>query len=225
MREKVKAYGYIRVSGKGQIGGDGFPRQEKAIKEYARQNSIELIGIYREEGVSGTVSDRPELAKMMYILEKNGNGVHTVIVENMTRLARDLMVQEAIVNDLKKHSISLISVQEGDDLLSNDPTRKLVRQVLGAIAEYDKQMIVLKLRVARERKRASGSKCEGRKSYKETAPHIIKEIKMLRRKPRGIQKRKTFKEVAEVLNNKGYATSSNKPFTAMNVHKIIKRQG
>ena len=48
---------------------------------------------------------------------------------------------------------------------------------------------------------------------------------MLRRKPRGIQKRKTFKEVAEVLNNKGYATSSNKPFTAMNVHKIIKRQG
>jgi len=64
-----------------------------------------------------------------------------------------------------------------------------------------------------------------RKSYRETAPHIIKEIKMLRRKPRGLQKRKTFKEVAEVLNNKGYATSSNKPFTAMNVHKIIKRQG
>jgi hypothetical protein len=72
---------------------------------------------------------------------------------------------------------------------------------------------------------ASGSKCEGRKSYKEKAPHIIKEIKMLRRKPRGLQKRKTFNEVAEVLNTKGYATSSDKPFTAMNVHKIIKRQG
>jgi len=64
-----------------------------------------------------------------------------------------------------------------------------------------------------------------RKSYKETAPHIIKEIKMLHRKPRGIQKRKTFKEVAEILNEKGFTTSSDKPFTAMNVHKIIKRQG
>ena len=48
---------------------------------------------------------------------------------------------------------------------------------------------------------------------------------MLRRKPRGIQKRKTFKEKAEVLNSKGFVTSSDKPFTAMNVHKIIKRQG
>jgi len=55
--------------------------------------------------------------------------------------------------------------------------------------------------------------------------NVTKEIKMLRRKPRGLQKRKTFKEVAEVLNNKGYSTSSDKPFTAMNVHKIIKRQG
>jgi DNA invertase Pin-like site-specific DNA recombinase len=222
---KKKIFGYIRVSGKGQVGGDGFPRQEKAIREYAKLNNLEIVQIFKEKGVSGTVADRPELAKLLISLEKNGHGIKTVIVENMTRLARDLMVQEAIVNDLKKQGFDLISVQDGSDLLSNDPTRKLVRQVLGAIAEYDKQMIVLKLRVARERKRVSEGKCEGRKSYKEINPHIIQEIKTLRRKPRGIKKKKTFNEIAEILNDRGNTTSSGKPFTAMNVHKILKRQG
>jgi len=225
MKTQKKVFGYIRVSGKGQVDGDGFPRQEKAIREYAQRNGLEIVQIFKEKGVSGTVSKRPELAKLMVSLEKNGNGINTVIVENMTRLARDLMVQEAIVNDLKKQGFDLISVQDGDDLLSNDPTRKLIRQVLGAIAEYDKQMTVLKLRVARERMRAVEGKCEGRKSYKEVAPHIIKEIKALRRKPRGIRKRKTFKSIASLLNEKGYITSTGKPFTAMNVHKILQRQG
>ena len=39
-----KAFGYVRVSGKGQVKGDGLVRQEKAIMEYAKSKGIEVVG-------------------------------------------------------------------------------------------------------------------------------------------------------------------------------------
>ena len=55
----------------------------------------------------------------------------------------------------------------GADLSSaaDDPTRTLIRQVLSAVAQFDKSMTVLKLRAARERLRRKGRRVEGRKPY------------------------------------------------------------
>jgi DNA invertase Pin-like site-specific DNA recombinase len=92
----------------------------------------------------------------------HGNGIKLVLVEKLDRLARDLMVQETIIGDLRKHGFDLISVTE-PDLLQDDPTRKLMRQIFGAIAEYEKTMIVLKLRGARQRQKAKTGRCEGAK--------------------------------------------------------------
>jgi hypothetical protein len=92
----------------------------------------------------------------------HGNGIKLVLVEKLDRLARDLMVQETIIGDLRKHGFDLISVTE-PDLLQDDPTRKLMRQIFGAIAEYQKTMIVLKLRGARQRQKAKTGRCEGAK--------------------------------------------------------------
>jgi len=217
--EKI-AYGYVRVSGKGQVEGDGLTRQEKAIVDYARAKGIKIEKVFREEGVSGTLEDRPALASLLIDLEDNGRGIKTIIVEKVDRLARDLMIQEAIINDLQKKGFNLISVMEGDDLLSGDPTRKLVRQVLGAIAEYDKTMTVLKLRAARERKRISQGKCEGRKSYTEERPEVVREIRRLRRKRKGMRRR-TYIEVAEELNKAGLTTMTGKAFTGQTVQNIL----
>ena len=214
-----KAYGYIRVSGKGQINGDGFARQEKAIEGYAKAKGFEIVRIYKEKGVSGTIKNRPALTDMMISLMQNGRGIHTVIIERIDRLARDLMVQETILDDMNKNGVSIISVTDGD-LLENDPTRKLVRQVLGAIAEYDKEMTVQKLRAARNRKKALTGKCEGRKSYHESNPGLITEIKRLRRKPRN-GKRLSLKKCVESLAAAGFTTATGKPFTVSRLENVI----
>ncbi len=219
---KIGAFSYLRVSGKGQVDGDGFTRQETAITDYACKNGIEIVNIFREEGVSGTLTDRPTLAKMLLSLDENDSDVKTILIERVDRLARDLMVQEAIISDLQSRGFNLISVHEGADLLSDDPTRKLVRQVLGAIAEYDKQMTVLKLKSARDRKRLRDGKCEGRKGYSEIAPEIIEEIKRLRRKPKG-KKAMSFNRIAEVINEKGFLSATGKPFTGNNVSTLYHR--
>src|SRR5258706_15942178 len=95
----------------------------------------------------------------------HSNGVRAVLIERLDRLARDLMVQEATIAELQ-HGFTLISVAE-PDLMATDPTRILMRQLMGAVAQYDKSQIVLKLRGARMRKRAKEGRCEGRKPYGE----------------------------------------------------------
>ena len=92
--------------------GDGFPRQLKAIREYAKGHDIRIVKIYREEGVSGTkeLENRPALLEMMQAL--HGNGVKLVLIEKLDRLARDLMIQETIIGDLRKYGFELVSVAE-----------------------------------------------------------------------------------------------------------------
>jgi len=160
----TKSFAYLRVSGKSQIDGDGFARQETAIRSYAKAHDIKLVKVFKEEGVSGTkaITDRPAFVAMMEAL--HSNGVKLVLVESLGRLARDLMVQESILHDLKRNGFQLISVAE-PDLCSDDPSRKLMRQIMGAFHEYEKQMIVVKLRGARQRTKIKRGTCEGRKAF------------------------------------------------------------
>ena len=51
----------------------------------------------------------------------HANSVRIVIIEKLDRLARDLMVQESIIADLRKYGFELVSVGESD-LMANDPT-------------------------------------------------------------------------------------------------------
>ena len=218
-----KAYGYLRVSGQGQVDGDGLRRQRKAIQDYCGKHGYEVVRWFQDKGISGTKSDRPALAELLIDLEENGHGIKTVMIEKVDRLARDLMVQEFILKDFKRSEFNLVSVHEGDDLLETDPTRTLIRQVLGAVAQYDKEMTVLRLRAARERKRLKEGKCEGRKGYKD-AQHsaIVDQIRGLRRKRKG-KRRMPYEQVASTLNEQGYLSATGKPFNAGMVRVLMHR--
>jgi DNA invertase Pin-like site-specific DNA recombinase len=212
----TKAFAYIRVSGKGQLKGDGFPRQAQAIKNYSTEHDLKVVEVFREEGVAGNKEsmDRPAWAAMMTALL--GNGVKTIIIEKLDRLARDLMVQEATIANLAKNGITLISVAE-PDLMANDPTRILMRQLMGAVAQYDKSQIVSKLRGARIRKRAAEGRCEGRKPFgrDEAEQAAITRMKELRAK--GL----AFDRIAEQLNAEWVPTRTGKRWHGVVVNRIL----
>ena len=144
----------------------------------------------------------------------------TVIIEDCNRLARDLMVQEFILGDFRKYGTEVVSAHDGS-LSADDPTRTLIRQVLGAVAQYDKEMTVLMLRAARDRKRARDGKCEGAKSYEELKPEVLREMKRLRRPRKGLGRR-SYREIAEELNTQGFTTPRGRKFTADNVRMALK---
>ena len=212
----TKAFGYVRVSGDSQLDGDGFPRQMTAIKAYAKQHDIRIVKVFREEGVTGTkeTMDRPAWVEMMTAL--HSDGVRSVIIERLDRLARDLMVQEATIADLQRHGFTLVSVQE-PDLMSSDPTRVAFRQMMGVFAQYDKSQIVLKLRGARMRKRAKEGRCEGRKPFGFYAGEAaaLERVKALRAEGLG------FDRIAVKLNEEGVPTRTGRPWHGVVVNRIL----
>lgn len=164
MSDLKKAFAYLRISSTINLDGDGFPRQREAVDKHAAANGIEIVQYFEERAVSGTkeLDDRPALQELLVALLSNG--VRTVLIEKLDRLARDLMVQESIITDFKRKGLEIISVYE-PDLCSDDPTRVLMRQIMGAFAEYERKIIVTKLAVARQRMKKSTGRCEGKKPY------------------------------------------------------------
>ena len=222
----TKAVSYLRVSGKGQVEGDGFPRQRDAVRKYAKAHGLDLVDEYRDEGVSGTreLADRAGLAALLDRLESNG--VRVVLVERADRLARDLLVGEVILARFRELGVKVIAADSGVDLTVSDadPTRTLIRQVLGAVSQFEKSVLVLKLRAARDRTRRKTGRCEGRKPYghRPGEQAVVERIITMRRKPRG-GKRASYAKIADALNADKVPTRTGAPWAAETVRRIHQR--
>jgi DNA invertase Pin-like site-specific DNA recombinase len=114
----------------------------------------------------------------------------------------------------RKDVVTLISVAE-QDLTANPPTRILMRQLMGAVAQYDKSQIVLKLRGARMRRRAAEGRCEGRQPFgkDKSEQAVVGRMKALRGK--GL----AFDKIAERLNLERVPTRTGKRW-----HEIVKNR-
>ena len=218
------AYSYLRVSGKSQIEGDGFPRQRAKISEYALIQNVALIREFVEEGVSGTKNefDRPALAALFEAVKHpvNGGGVSLVLVERADRLARDNMVSEILLDKFRKMGVTVIAAECGTDLtVSDDPTKKMFRQMLGIFAEYEKSCLVAKLRCARVRMKSQTGRCEGQKPYGALPGEqtIVDSIIMLRKK--GL----SFVRVADCLNTEGLKPRNGGVWHGTVVRRILNR--
>jgi DNA invertase Pin-like site-specific DNA recombinase len=99
----VEAFGYLRVSGRGQLAGDGFPRQKEAIQRYADAHGVLIVKWFEERAVCGATEweNRAAWSDMVQKL----SGVRTIVVEKVERLARDLGVQEWILRDRSAESL------------------------------------------------------------------------------------------------------------------------
>jgi DNA invertase Pin-like site-specific DNA recombinase len=221
-KRKVPAIAYLRTSSAANVGADkdSDRRQREAIQAFARRAGYDLVGEFYDAAVSGAdaIDTRPGFAAMLERIE--GNGVRTIIVETASRFARDLMVQEVGHAKLRQRGIDLIAADNPASFIDATPTAKLVRQVLGAISEFDKAMTVAKLRGARERKRREAGKCEGRKSHAELNPDLVREAKRLRRRsPKGHQR--SLRDVAAELERLGYFNERGKRFSAASVQSML----
>lgn len=224
----MKAFSYLRVSGKSQIEGDGFPRQRVAIAARAKSSGFSIVQEFADEGVSGAsdLEDRPALMALFAAIE--GNGVRTVIVERADRLARDVLVSEVLLAKFRKMGVVVVDAESGADLTTNDPdnpTGTLIRQILAVIAQFEKTSIVAKLRKARNRKRSETGRCEGKKPFG-TLPgeqETLDLMRQLRRKPIGQGKRMSFARIAAELNARSIPTRQGGQWQSSTVQAILKR--
>lgn len=221
----MRAFPYLRVSSAIQVDGDGFPRQLEAIKAFvASQAGWELQPEAKEEGVSGTVEavDRPAFAALLERMDEVAAGGYMgcIVVERLDRVARDLMVQELFLRECRDRAIRVFAVDQGlVDLASDDidPTRKLIRQILGAVAEWEKSALVKKLYAARQRTgRWGGAKAYG--TLNENESRLKREIMELHQVGKG------YGEIAKLMNMAGETNRRGSPWTRTSVRDVIKER-
>ena len=219
----TKAAAYLRTSSAANTGPDkdSDKRQRAAIDAYAKAAGYEIVEEFYDAAVSGAdpVSARPGFSEMLEALL--ANGARTIIVESPDRFARDLMVQLAGHDMLKQRGIVLIAASAPQHFTEDTPTAVLVRQVLGAIAEFDKTTLVAKLAAARRRKRiATGRKVEGRKSHAEARPEVVALVRALRRrKPKGGQM--SLRAISAELAAQGHLNEGGRPFNQGSIAAIL----
>jgi DNA invertase Pin-like site-specific DNA recombinase len=222
----MNAVAYFRVSGKSQVEGDGFPRQQAAIESCAKKQDLSIIRTFREEGVSGVKDqeERPAFVDMVNFILDNPN-TQTIVVENLTRLARAVRVQENILFYLASKGIDLISADTGENItaaIREDPMKEALIQIQAVFSQLEKKSLVRKLRVARERKKLETGRCEGQKPYgtKPGEAGVLTRLLELREEGR------TIREVVERLNadpQTRNATRNQRPWTLGVVARILSR--
>jgi len=163
----MKAVYYIRTSSATNLDGDSEERQKVAIYAYAEKNGYEIVQGAYDQAVKGSdfTGEREGYKSLLeYCL---ANDVQVILCENASRFARDVIVQELGYRELKKLNLTLIPVDAPDYFSGDSPSLTMIRQILGAVSEFEKSNLVSKLRGARERIKAEKGKCGGRKSLQE----------------------------------------------------------
>jgi DNA invertase Pin-like site-specific DNA recombinase len=223
-KARTPAVAYLRTSSAANVGADkdSDKRQRAAIQGFAKRSGFEIISEYYDAAVSGAdpIEGRDGFAALLDKIE--GNGVRTVIVEDASRFARELVVQELGIALLAKRDVRLLTAS-GDDLTdSDDLGRKMIRQVAGAFAEYEKGRLVAKLRSGRERvRKATGKKVGGRKSHAEQWPETVALAKRLRRASPKSRERLSFREISARLAEAGHRNERGQPFNPQSVRAMI----
>ena len=220
----MNAIAYLRVSGKSQVEGDGFPRQQQAIESAATRLGYTITHTFRDEGVSGTKpwNERPSFMDMIAFLCDNPD-TKVIIVENLTRLAREFVVQDGILLFLASKGIDLFSADTMENVteaVRTDPMKKALIQMQAVFSELEKSNLVIKLRKARERKKAAGGITEGRKPFghrpgeANTLDYMIR----LRRQSRSLQ------SIADELNESAiHRSRTGRPWTAATLSSMFNR--
>jgi DNA invertase Pin-like site-specific DNA recombinase len=221
----TKALAYLRTSSAANVGEDkdSDKRQMAAIESYAACAGFEIVlPPYYDAAVKGAdpVESRPGFKALLDHLALHAE-VRTILVETANRFARDLIVQEIGHRMLKDRGIELIAVDSPDSFIADGPTPTLIRQVLGAVAQFEKAMVVSKLRVARDRKRAANGKCEGRKSHAETSAATVELAKALRSDPATAHIR-SYRNVSEILAERNHFNRDGLPYSPAAVMSMIK---
>ncbi len=158
----MRLFAYLRVSSAGQIDAWGLDRQESAVKQYARSGGHRIVEWYRDEGVSGTIEalDRPQLSAAIRDLSGDVDGI---VVADLDRFARSLTVQEAALGVIWRAGGRVFTATSGEVMTDDpdDPGRTLIRQVMGAVIEFEKRQAVKRMRGGMLAKAATGRKATG----------------------------------------------------------------
>lgn len=229
----MRLVGYLRVSTDRQVDeGLGLDIQRHAIRAWCEKHGHRLVGSATDEGISGSngLDTRLGLADALELL-RSGKA-EGIVVYRLDRLARDVVLQEQLLADVWAMGASVFSTSEAEGQYlkpdPDDPSRQLIRTVLGAVNTYERQMISLRMKAGRARKAERGGyvgggiplgmRCrDGELVTDERERSALTRIAELH--SRGFSTR----EIAAKLEAEGFQTKRGARWHSMTISRIVSR--
>jgi DNA invertase Pin-like site-specific DNA recombinase len=154
---------YLRVSTESQLSGFGLEVQREKVLVWAAEHGHRIVKWWTDEGLSG--GDGLDVRVALGEALDAARGGMRFVVPRLDRLARDVILQESVLRDVRAMGSDIFSAvpSEQENLTDDpsDPSRKLIRVVLGAIATYEKDLITLRMKSGRQLKAARGGYAYG----------------------------------------------------------------
>ena len=215
-----RAIAYFRTSSATNVGADkdSERRQREAVTAYAKGARLTITHEFYDAAVRG--EDAIDKRKgFKALLERcKADGIKIVLVENASRFARDLAIQLTGHALMKAMGIELIPVDAPTHFTDPTPTAVMVRQILGAVSQFEKASLVAKLRHARDRKREATGRCEGRKPVPDEVVALAR--KLARRSPK-TGERPTLHAIADRLAEAGHVGPTGAPYFPNSVRRML----
>jgi DNA invertase Pin-like site-specific DNA recombinase len=152
------------------------------LKEYCQRRGW-TCALYRDHGQSGAKSDRPALNALLADLHRRK--IDVVVVWALDRLARSLKQLLTIAEECKSLGVDLVSLKQSLD--TTGPAGRLTFQILGAVAEFEREMLRERVRAGMAQARRSG-KHVGRPARRRFHTTEIEEMKLLRSQGASVRK-------------------------------------
>jgi DNA invertase Pin-like site-specific DNA recombinase len=169
---------YVRVSTNEQE----TDMQETELKEYCENRSWGCT-VYRDKGQSGAKNDRPALNTLLADMRKRKFDV--VVVWALDRLARSLKQLLSIAEECRDLGVDLVSLKQNVD--TTLPAGRLTFQVLGAVAEFEREMLRERVRAGMAQAKRAGKRV-GRPARRQFHQADIEQMKSLRAQGTSVRK-------------------------------------
>ena len=131
---KQKAVAYVRVSSEAQVRrGQGAESQAARCAEYARMKGYEIVRVFEDKAVSGSMVDRPGMKAMLAFIRKNRSDHMRVIIDDISRLARGLEAHLTLRTAISSAGgvLESPSIEFGEDSDS-----QLIEHLLASVSQH-----------------------------------------------------------------------------------------
>jgi DNA invertase Pin-like site-specific DNA recombinase len=205
-----KAVGYVRVSTQDQAReGWSLDAQRRRIEAYCVAKGWPLVKVYADEGVSA-VKHRPQWEQLR--TDVLANGITHVVAMKLDRFGRSAVDLLNTYDVLERKGVALVCVEDSID--TSTPAGRLMRTVLAAVAEFERDVISQRTKDGLAEARAQGKVLGAPVLIADAVERRIRELRA-----QGM----TVRAIAEQLTAEGVPTVKGGPWNAGSVYRVLQR--
>ncbi|MEK6250428.1 MAG: recombinase family protein [Actinomycetota bacterium] len=217
----MRAAGYVRVSSARQATeGLSLGEQESSIRAYVESQDWELTELFTDAGVSGRLTSRPSLDRLLATLPE----IDRIVVVSLDRLGRNAAGMLELYDRLEAAEVELVALRQNID--TSNASGRMSRDLLTVLAKFETEQLGERVAATAEARAASGKHhgkpCYGYRSNGGELELVPVEVEIVRRIYKESAAGRSQRKIAKGLNDAGIRAKQTRRWSPASVGAILR---